>query len=55
MKNDIVQKERGCSLNVEQKRFQKMFNDSFAKIMDYYKVNIPVREILYMYDYIFKK
>ena len=55
MKNEIAQKERGYSLDVEQKRFQKMFNDSFARIMDYYKVDIPVSEILYMYDYIFKK
>ena len=55
MKNEIVRKERGYSLDVEQKRFQKMFNDSFARIMDYYKVDIPVSEILYMYDYIFKK
>lgn len=55
MKSEIVQKERSCSLNVEQKRFQKLFNDSFSKIMDYYKVDIPVSEILYMYDYIFKK
>ena len=55
MKNKIARKERGYSLDVEQKRFQKMFNDSFARIMDYYKVDIPVSEILYMYDYIFKK
>ena len=55
MKNEIARKERGYSLDVEQKRFQKMFNDSFARIMDYYKVDIPVSEILYMYDYIFKK
>ena len=55
MKNEIARKERGYSLGVEQKRFQKMFNDSFARIMDYYKVDIPVSEILYMYDYIFKK
>ena len=55
MKNKIARKERGYSLDVEHKRFQKMFNDSFARIMDYYKVDIPVSEILYMYDYIFKK
>ncbi|MEG0034796.1 MAG: sigma 54-interacting transcriptional regulator [Bacilli bacterium] len=42
-------------LNSDQKRFQKLFNDSFTKITEYYKITIPISEIIYIYDFIFKK
>lgn len=55
MKNDAMIIARDKEMNADQKRFQKLFLDSFAKIMEYYKVEIPKSEILYLYDYIDKK
>lgn len=55
MKSMPVMDTRTPTLTTQQKQFQKVFNDSFAHLMTYYKVDIPLREILYMYDYIFKR
>lgn len=55
MKSDVKENVRVRELTSEHKRFQKMFNDSFTKLMEYYKVEIPINEIVYIYDYIFNK
>lgn len=41
-------------LNKEEKRFVKMFNESFTDLLNHYRVEIPLNEILYLYEYIFK-
>lgn len=56
MKSEIKSERKPYTMaGNEQKRFQKLFNDSFAKLMEYYKVEIPMSEIMYIYDYIGKK
>lgn len=46
---------RNYELDGEQKRFQKLLQDSFSKITEHYKVEIPAREVVYIYDYIFNR
>lgn len=41
-------------LNKDEKRFVKMFNESFTDLLNHYRVVIPLNEILYLYEYIFK-
>lgn len=41
-------------LSKEEKHFVKMFNESFTDLLNHYRVEIPLNEILYLYEYIFK-
>lgn len=55
MNNEESTGIRNYELDSEQKRFQKLLQDSFRKIMEHYKVEIPTREVVYIYDYIFNR
>lgn len=44
----------GKLLSKDEKRFVKMFNESFTDLINHYRVEIPLNEILYLYEYIFK-
>lgn len=55
MKNEEWSEIRNYELSSAQKRFQKLLRDSFSNIMEHYKVELPTREIVYIYEYIFNK
>ena len=55
MKNEEWSEIRNYELSSAQKRFQKLLRDSFSNIMEHYKVELPTREIVYIYEYIYNK